>query len=184
MTSLFDARRPMCKFQKLQDEWVAAPYMEDVDLTIHGVSNTPKNVHVDDDTISALCRGLIYTIDHESSEWGRVGITGYPAVCIAWRYTCTAIAKGMDIAVELLEALREGEFNPDGLGDDYMEFTGSIHKFYEKYFDEDTGKRRVEKDVTASLRKIQSVLDVANQRTITEGEYVDACGAIVNLFKY
>ncbi len=158
--------------------------MEDVDLTIHGISSPLKNVHVDDDIISALCRGLIYTIDHEGSDWGRVGITGYFVVDIVLRYTCTAVAKGVDIAVELLEALREGEFNPDGLGDDYMEFTGSIHKFYEKYFDDDTGKRRVEKDVTASLRKIQSVLDVANQRTITEGEYVDACGAIVNLFKY
>ena len=45
----------MCKFQKLHDEWMAAPYMEDVDLTIHGISSPLKNVHVDDDTISALC---------------------------------------------------------------------------------------------------------------------------------
>lgn len=174
----------MCTFQKLHDEWVSASYMEDIDLTIHGISNTPKNVHVDDDIIATLCRGLIYTIDNESSDWGRSGITWYPVADLVMRYACTAVAKGMDIAIDLLKALREGEFNPDGLGDDYIEFKGSIHKFYETYFDDETGDRRVEKDVTASLRKIQTVLDTANERIITEGEYVDACSAIVNLFKH
>lgn len=45
-----------------------------------------------------------------------MGITGYPVVDIVLKYTCTAIAKMMDIALQLLEALRDGEFNPDGLG--------------------------------------------------------------------